>query len=109
MKRYGVRPICPLQQRVASLLLWAWWIGDINRLLCGREQEHSVLQQKRVVPRFQHTYVAAYRLVRSGRLHIGPEEREGKGGGAEVERLGSKIFLRTQLGCRLVQIVLYND
>jgi len=37
-------------------------------------------QQKRVVPRFQHTYVAAHRLVRSGRLHIGPEEREGKGG-----------------------------
>jgi len=42
--------------------------------------QHSVLQQKRVVPRFQHTYVAAHRLVRSGRLHIGPEQREGKGG-----------------------------
>ena len=37
------------------------------------------------LPRFQHTYVAAHRLVRSGRLHIGPEEREGKGGSRSGE------------------------
>jgi len=31
--RLSVCPVRPLQQRAAGLLLWARWVGDIERLL----------------------------------------------------------------------------
>jgi len=33
-----VCPICPLQQRAAGLLLWARWVGDIDRVLHDRHR-----------------------------------------------------------------------
>jgi len=40
--RLFVCSIRPLQQRAAGLLLWARWVGDIDRLLHGRApQQHG--------------------------------------------------------------------
>jgi len=54
MKRYGVSlyvcPVRPLQQRAAGLLLWARWVGDIDQL------QHGAQQQMRVVPRFERVH-----------------------------------------------------
>ena len=63
MKRYGVRPsvrpIRLLQQRVAGELMWAWRVGDIDRLLHGwRCSSTRPQQQMQVVPRCQLTYEA---------------------------------------------------
>ena len=57
----SVCPTCRLQQRAASLLLWARRVGDIDRLLHGRRRsrstgpQHGALQRMRAVPRFQCT------------------------------------------------------
>ena len=54
MKRYGVSlsvcPVRPPQQRAAGLLLWARWVGDLDQL------QHGAQQQMRVVPRFERVY-----------------------------------------------------
>ena len=36
-----VCPICLLQQCAAALLLWAWRVGDIDRLLFGTTAQHA--------------------------------------------------------------------